>query len=40
MNTVTIFNCWDTSAHALNGLDKDSDSVLTTNTPVLVEKYT
>lgn len=37
MNTVTIFNCWDTAAHALNGLDKDSDSVLTTNTSVLVE---
>ena len=23
MNTVTIFNSWDTTAHALNGLDKD-----------------
>ena len=23
MNTITIFNSWDTTAHALNGLDKD-----------------
>ena len=36
MNTVTIFNCWDTAAHAENGLDKDSDSVLTTDNPILV----
>ena len=31
MNTVTIFNSWDTTSHALNGLDKDSDTVYTTN---------
>jgi len=31
MNTVTIFNSWDTTAHALNGLDKDADAVFTTN---------
>jgi len=31
MKTVTIFNSWDTTAHALNGLDKDADAVFTTN---------
>ena len=31
MKQVTIFNSWDTTAHALNGLDKDADSVLTTD---------
>jgi hypothetical protein len=36
MNTVVIFNSWDTTAQALNGADKDSDTVFTTNNPVLV----
>jgi len=36
MNTVTIFNSWDTASHALNGLDKDADAVMTTNNPVLL----
>ena len=36
MNTVTIFNSWDTTSHALNGLDKDADAVMTTNNPVLL----
>jgi len=36
MRTVTIFNSWDTTAHALNGCDKDGDAVLTTNNPVLL----
>lgn len=31
MKAVTIFNSWDTTAHALNGLDKDGDTVFTTN---------
>jgi hypothetical protein len=38
MNTVTILNSWDTTCHALNGADKDSDSVLTSNLPVLLRK--
>ena len=37
INTVTIFNSWDTTTHALNGADKDSDQVLTTNNPVLLK---
>jgi hypothetical protein len=37
MNTVTIFNSWDTTTHALNGADKDSDQVLTTNDPILLK---
>ena len=36
MNTVTIFNSWDTTSHALNGLDKDADAVMTTNNSVLL----
>ena len=36
MNTVTIFNSWDTTSHALNGLDEDADAVMTTNNPVLL----
>lgn len=37
LTTVTIFNAWDTAAHALNGLDKDSDSCLLSDNPILVE---
>ena len=36
MDTITIFNSWDTTAHALNGLDKDSDSVYTTDCQVIL----
>ena len=36
MDTVTIFNSWDTTSHALNGADRDSDAILTTNNPVLL----
>ncbi|MFD0712289.1 hypothetical protein [Paenibacillus sp. GCM10027626] len=36
MKTVTIFNSWDTTAHALNGCDKDGDAVLTTDNPILL----
>ena len=38
MDTVIIFNSWDTTSHALNGLDKDADVLLTTNNPVLLRK--
>lgn len=36
MTTCTIFNSWDSSAHALNGMDKDGDLVMLTDNPVLV----
>lgn len=36
MTTVTVFNSWDTTAHALNGCDKDSDTVFLTDNPVLL----
>jgi len=36
MNTVTIFNSWDTTAYALNGLDKDADTVYTTNNRIIL----
>lgn len=37
MNTCTLFNSWDATAHALNGMDKDGDLVLLTDNRVLVE---
>ena len=37
MGTCTIFNSWDTVAHALNGMDKDGDLVLLTDNRVLVD---
>lgn len=37
MNTCTVFNAWDTAAHALNGMDKDGDLVMLTDNEVLVE---
>lgn len=36
MTTVTVFNSWDTTAHALNGCDKDSDSVFLTDNKILL----
>ncbi len=39
MTTCTIFNSWDTSAHALNGMDKDGDLVMITDNPVLVSQH-
>ena len=36
METCTIFNSWDTSCAALNGMDFDGDLVLLTDNPVLV----
>ncbi len=36
MNTVTIFNSWDTTAFALNGMDKDGDEVFTSDNEVLL----
>lgn len=36
MTTCTLFNSWDTAAHALNGMDKDGDLVMLTDNPVLV----
>ena len=39
MNTCTIFNSWDSSAHALNGMDKDGDIVLLTDNSVLVDNF-
>lgn len=38
MTSCTLFNSWDTAAHALNGMDKDGDLVLLTDNPVLVNR--
>ena len=37
MKTVNIVNCHDTLAHALNGFDKDSDILMTTNNKILID---
>ncbi len=37
MNRCTILNSWDTTTHAMNGADKDSDTILTTNNPVILK---
>lgn len=39
MTTCTLFNAWDTAAHALNGMDKDGDLVMLTDNPVLVDNF-
>lgn len=38
MTTPTVFNSWDTCADALNGLDKDGDTVFTTSLPLIIEQ--
>lgn len=38
MNACTVFNSWDTAAHALNGMDKDGDLVMLTDNAVLVDR--
>lgn len=39
MTTCTIFNAWDTSTAALNGMDFDGDLVMLTDNNVLVKKF-
>ncbi|WP_062408594.1 hypothetical protein [Paenibacillus naphthalenovorans] len=36
MDTCTIFNSWDTTSHALNGADRDGDTVLTTDNQIIL----
>jgi len=36
MTTCTILNSWDTTTHALNGADKDSDQILITDNSILL----
>lgn len=38
MTSCTIFNSWDTAAHALNGMDKDGDLVMLTDNNILVNR--
>lgn len=35
LTACTLFNAWDTAAHALNGMDKDGDLVLLTDNEIL-----
>lgn len=36
MNTVTIFNAWDTTTDAMNGADFDSDAIISTNNEIIL----
>ena len=36
MPTVTIINAWDTTTDRMNGMDYDSDAIITTNNPVIL----
>lgn len=38
MTACTLFNSWDTAAHALNGMDKDGDLVMLTDNHILVNR--
>lgn len=38
LTTVTLLNAWDTTAHALNGCDKDGDLIFLTDNNVLVNR--
>ena len=35
MNTVTILNAWDFTTDAMNGMDFDSDAIITTNNKII-----
>jgi sulfur relay (sulfurtransferase) DsrC/TusE family protein len=37
IKTCTVLNAWDTTTHAMNGEDFDSDAVITTDNPVLLK---
>ena len=39
LDNVQVMNAWDTCHEALNGLDYDSDALVTTNNPILLNKY-
>ena len=39
MNTCTVFNAWDTSSAALNGMDFDGDLVMITDNEVFLRKF-
>lgn len=36
MTTVSILNCWDTTCDAMNGADKDGDTNMDTDNPIIV----
>ena len=36
MTTCTVINAWDTTTHAMNGMDEDSDAIITSNNEVLL----
>lgn len=36
MDTVTVFNAWDTSVDAMNGADFDSDAIISTNNKTIL----
>ena len=39
LDQLQVINSWDTTCDALNGMDMDSDAVVTTNNPILLKMY-
>lgn len=39
LDNVQVMNAWDTCHEALNGLDYDSDALVTTNNPAMLRNY-
>lgn len=39
LDQLQVINSFDTTCDALNGMDMDSDAIVTTNNPVLLNKY-
>ena len=37
MRVVTVCNAWDTTCHAMNGMDFDSDAIITTDNSILLK---
>lgn len=36
LTSITVLNCWDSLAQAMNGLDKDGDAIISVSTDVVV----
>lgn len=39
LDQLQVLNAWDTTCDAMNGMDFDSDAIVTTNNPILLNRY-
>ena len=37
LRTITVLNAWDTTTDAMNGMDYDSDAIISTNNPIILK---